>query len=569
MALFAARIAAIMQGGPEMYLRTVIDGAEQRYPLRADELRIGRGVDNDIILSDFSVSRNHAAIRREQGSWQLFDLMSTNGVQVNGSTISQVALRSGDRISIGVFELLLEKNKSVATAAPRPAGKDNDPTRSLDELHQEISNASIVRPLSEFTALYGIEAGGTSTSATPVGKPIGPDDASRIVGFLTRLAGLLITAESVDQVLTRVTDILFEALAVERGFILLQDDEGEISCELARTGRRLELRPQSEVPVSRTMLQAVMQKRVALLTHDALSDKRLVGGESIRLHGIRSAMCAPLWSGERIIGVMQVDSPLAVGSFRQQDLDFLTAVANYAAVAVERLRYAERVQVEQEMRSRLERYHSPVVIEEVMRREAPSTDSSVGRLKVAEATVLFADMVGFTAYAERLAPEEVAGLLESYFTYAVDAIFSAGGTLDKFIGDCVMAFFGAPIAQQDHALRAVRAAVSLLDSLDGWNRERQSRGLPTMASRIAVNSGPVVVGDIGSNRRVDYTVLGNTVNVAARLEQSVAQPGEVVIGPQTHRLLAGEIEVESLGGFRLKGLQETVEAYRVLRPTSS
>ncbi|MCH9647403.1 MAG: GAF domain-containing protein [Deltaproteobacteria bacterium] len=557
-----------MQSGPEMYLRTVIGGGEQRYPLREGELRIGRGVDNDVILSDFSVSRNHASIRRARGGWHLFDLMSTNGVQVNGSTISQKALKVGDRISIGVFELLVEKNESVVPAASRSPGVDREPTRSLDELHQEISNASIVRPLSEFTALYGIEpsSGTSKTAAQPVGKPLGADDAGRIVGFLTRLAGLLITAESVDEVLTRVTDILFEALAVERGFILLQDEDGEISCELARSGRQLELRPQSEVPVSRTMLQAVMQKRVALLTHDALSDKRLVGGESIRLHGIRSAMCAPLWSGERIIGVMQVDSPLAVGSFQQQDLDFLTAVANYAAVAVERLRYAERVQVELEMRSRLERYHSPLVIEEVMRREAPSTDPSVGRLKVVEATVLFADMVGFTAYAERLAPEEVAGLLESYFTYAVDAIFSAGGTLDKFIGDCVMAFFGAPIAQEDHAVRAVRASVSLLDSLDGWNRERESRGLPTLASRIAVNSGPVVVGDIGSNRRVDYTVLGNTVNVAARLEQSVAQPGEVVIGPETHRLLDGELETESLGDVRLKGLQETVEAYRVLRP---
>ena len=551
-----------MQVGPEVSLCTVIDGATQRFVLRGEELRIGRGVDNDVILSDFSVSRNHAAVRLEKGAWRLHDLMSTNGVQVNGSTISESPLRPGDRISIGVFELRVEQKKSVGSVLP-PVGSEREETRSLEELHQELSNASIVRPLSEFTALYGIETG--SASAPPPGKAIGADDAGRIVGFLTRLAGLLITAESVDQVLTRVTDILFEALAVERGFILLQDDQGDITCELARSGRRLELRPQTEVPVSRTMLQAVMQKRVALLTHDALSDQRLVGGESIRLHGIRSAMCAPLWSGERIIGVLQVDSPLAVGSFQQQDLDFLTAVANYAAVAVERLRYAERVQIEQEMRSRLERYHSPGVIEEVMQRNDSAEDSSVGRLKVTEATVLFADMVGFTAYAERLAPEEVAGLLESYFTYAVEAIFSAGGTLDKFIGDCVMAFFGAPISQEDHALRAVRAGVSLLSSLDGWNQDRARRGLPVLASRIAINSGPVVVGDIGSNRRVDYTVLGNTVNVAARLEQSVAHPGDVVIGPETNRLLGGVVATESLGGFRLKGLQDTVEAFRVVR----
>ena len=104
----------------------------------------------------------------------------------------------------------------------------------------------------------------------------------------------------------------------------------------------------------------------------------------------------------------------------------------------------------------------------------------------------------------------------------MEAIFRAGGTLDKFIGDCVMAFFGAPVAQADHALRAVRAAVEIQEGLAVWNAGREAEGLPGFKARIALNSGPVVVGDIGSARRVDYTVLGNTVNVAARLERGHA-----------------------------------------------
>ncbi|HXO19507.1 MAG TPA: adenylate/guanylate cyclase domain-containing protein, partial [Thermoanaerobaculia bacterium] len=186
-----------------------------------------------------------------------------------------------------------------------------------------------------------------------------------------------------------------------------------------------------------------------------------------------------------------------------------------------------------------------------------------GRPKAAEATVLFADLVGFTPFAENSRPEEVADLLDAFLSLAVEAIFAAGGTLDKFIGDCVMAFFGAPVPQPDHARRAVSAAVEIQRGLAAWSARRAAQGLPAFQARVGVNSGPVVVGDIGSHRRVDYTVLGNVVNVAARLESQVARPGEVVLGPETHRLLAGAIPTESMGEFRLKGLQQKIVAYRV------
>ena len=200
-----------------------------------------------------------------------------------------------------------------------------------------------------------------------------------------------------------------------------------------------------------------------------------------------------------------------------------------------------------------------------MQEGSAAGDDAIRRLKPAEVSVLFADIVGFTAYSEEAEPEDVAELMEGYFTHAVDAIFSAGGTLDKFIGDCVMAFFGAPMSQDDHAERAVKAAVRFCEALDEWNAERDSQGLPTIASRIGINSGPVVVGDIGSNRRVDYTVLGNTVNVAARLEEKVASKGDIVIGEETHRMIGGAFPTESLGEQQLKGLSKSIVAYRLVR----
>lgn len=548
-------------GAHDLELTWFHGGKRERRPLEGSELRLGRAGDNEIVLPDFSVSRRHAVLRREQESWVIEDLGSTNGLQVNGIPVRRAILRPGDRFKIGVFELALESTRPQSV---------QDASAEVKTAVQGISvgTGTIVRSLKDFSAEYGLE--GTPVRPATAEKRQALDEAyaNRLFGFMTRLARLLLRADSVDEVLKDVLDIAFEALPVDRGFILLLEEPGaEPVCEIARVGQRVEFRPRSAVPVSRTMVEQVVRDRVALLTYDALADQRLATGDSIRIHQIRSAMCAPLWSGEQIMGVLQVDTPFHAGTFTEKDLDLLTALANYAAVAIERLRNARLAEFERQVRARLERYHSPSVIESIVRQASPSAgETAFGRVRQAEVTVLFADLAGFTALSEKLPPSDVAELLEGYFNHAVDAIFVEGGTLDKFIGDCVMAFFGAPVAQPDHALRAVRAAIQIQRAQRLWNRERAGRGLPTLPVRIAINSGPVVVGDVGSNRRVDYTVLGNTVNVAARIEAYIAEPGEIVLGPETARLLGGSIPLESLGEWDLRGLEQKILAYRV--PTS-
>ena len=544
-------------------LRTEIDGEERSFRLVGDEVRVGRGSDNDVVLFDFSVSRHHAVICREADGWVVYDLNSTNGVLVNDLRVRKAALHPQDRLGIGTFQLAVEADP---LRLPGPEGGRGELRSVAGERDmKEFANATIVRPLSEISADFGLPVASIHRQHGGKRQALEEAYASKIFGHLVRLARLLISADSVDEVLERVMEVAFEALPVERGFIIIPDAQGELVCQLARFQDRLEYCPRETVPVSRTMVQAVMRERVALLTYDALSDQRLTGGDSIRIHQIRAAMCVPLWSEDEIIGFLQVDSPFQVGSFNEGDLDFLAALANYAAVAVQRIRFAHRAELERRLRGRLERYHSPAVIDQVMRRSETSADRVSGGLLAADVTVLFADVVGFTAFSEAADPQQVAEFLEGFFTHAVDAIFQGGGTLDKFIGDCVMAFFGAPMAQPDHAIRGVRAALDMLAALDGWNRERERLGLAGLQARVAINSGPVVVGDIGSNRRVDYTVLGNTVNVAARLEQAVAQAGEVVIGPETYRQLEGTIAAESLGELQLKGLQRRITAYRVKR----
>ncbi|HEY0782784.1 MAG TPA: FHA domain-containing protein, partial [Thermoanaerobaculia bacterium] len=392
-------------------LRFIIDGQERLYPLVAERVRLGRGGDNDVVLSDVSVSRNHAEIRRGPEGFSVHDLRSTNGVEINRVAVEAAPLHDGDRITIGAFELLVE------AVEPPPERKSFEPLAATGGL-AGLGNATIVRPLAEIAA--ALDRGEMEVPEPKPGDSRDPVYANRMLAFLTRLARVLLAAETVDEVLLRMLDIAFEALPVDRGFILLADDAGELVCELARFKERVELRPTDEVPVSRTMLRSVIAERVALVTFDAQSDQRLLGGESIRLHQIRAAMCAPLWSGDRIIGVVQVDSPFQVGAFGQRDLDFLSTLANYVAVAVERLRYAAKAEFERQVRSRLERYHSPALIEEVLRQgEAGEGEEELRRLKTAEATVLFADLVGFTAFAENSRPEHVAELLNAFLNLSV------------------------------------------------------------------------------------------------------------------------------------------------------
>lgn len=507
-------------------------GVTQRVPIR-DGLTLGRSSDNDIVLRDFSVSRHHAKVEQRDDVPHVVDRGSTNGVKVNDEFVQAGAIEAGDTVIIGSFRLDVEEGLAESGG---------------------LSSATYLRPLSEFNQDYGLE--GDSQSSASSARVLGPRE--RVFEILAQVAKTLIEVEELAPVLDKVMDVVFEQLLVDRGFIVLFDDGGEPRLELYRA-RESDGGVTPEVPISRTILDLVVRQKVAVLTHDAQADQRFEAGRSIRIHQIRSAMCAPLWHRELVIGVIYVDSPLHVGSFSTSDLDLLTALANYAAVGIERARLNERIRRERLARDRLERYHSPAVIEAVL--SAPEHDAP--RVTLRETSILFADIVGFTPRCESLPPEDVASFLNQFFSLAADAIFEFGGTLDKFIGDAVMAFFGAPLPQDDHAERAVRSALALMRGLARWNRERSMQGDEAIEVRIAIHSGPVVVGDIGSETRVDYTVLGNTVNVTARLEEYVARPGQIIIGETTQAAVAHLFPTEHLGNIQLKGLSRKIAVYRV------
>ena len=544
-----------------LQVRVIGGGDDRTVTLDGSRLSIGRRADCDLQLPDYSVSRNHATLEKSVRGWSIIDNDSTNGIAISGRATKQGALRDGDRVAIGIFEVIIE---SGAGAPPPPLPMD------VDLASQTLAAATIVRPLSDFTDAFGKGAerfGDESGIRLRKREALEAGYGSEVFAILTRVGRVLIEAPSIPTVLEGLLDVAFDALPVDRGFVFLRAGEEEpLRCAVMRSGTVITLDP-TEVPVSQTIIDTVVRERVALSTPDARTDQRLAFGESVHIHQIRAAICAPLWSGDRIIGVLQLDSPDHTDSFTEDDVDLLTALANYGAIAIERLENAERIAFERHVRSRLERYHSPAVIEAVLTDARDQSDAPIRRLAPAEVSVLFADVVGFTRFASNAPPTTVAEIMEHFFEHAVEAIFAAGGTLDKFIGDCVMAFFGAPIAQEDHALRAVQAALAIQRATAAWNRTGVGDALSLPANglqvRIGINSGPVVVGDLGSRRRVDYTVLGNTVNVAARLESTVARPGDVVIGGETHLRLAGAFETEALGPVAVRGLDQPIPVFRV------
>jgi adenylate cyclase len=513
------------------------------------ELTVGRTEGNDLVLNHPSVSRRHARFDPRDEKWWITDLKSTNGVKVNGSLVTEAQVNAGDKILVGSVQLDLKRLPSV---------------NFTGESMFDNPSGTVIRRISDFNSEFGLDLAEAiekpAAQRTPSEPGMREVAASRekVFQVLVQVAKVLLQSEDLESLLNTVMDIIFKYLPVERGLIILFDEDGEPVPKLTRF---IEGADGRDIPISRTILNMVAQQQVALMTSNALEDARLLGGKSIAIHGIRSAMCVPLWNKNHVIGAVQVDSPIHIGRFTEEDLDLITALANFAAVAIERAQLTERVEEERKIRARMERYHSPAVVDEIVRGSIAADEEQI---RTAEVSILFADISGFTTVSETKKPEEVAEFLSHFFSCAVESIFAYGGTLDKFIGDAVMAFFGAPIPQEDHADRAVLAALMMQRLVGEWNAERDKVGLPPVLIRIGINSGPAVVGNVGTEKRVDYTVLGSAVNIASRLESGVAKPGQIVISQNTLERTVGSFKTHPLGDVALKGMQQMMPVYAVV-----
>jgi adenylate cyclase len=585
-------------------------GARHRVDLADGETLIGRATNCQIVINVASVSRQHARLRVTGNRCTLADAGSSYGTQLNGAPLKgEAELKAGDTFQCGAVPFTVEQpvaegpiltddhqllqdsasivlqidderltrqappHTSAATGVGAPPAPPPVPTPPAP-----IPASPVTAAASPRAALPSTPPAGTPVPAAVVTRPAerrkgserrkaqvsfsGSERRSgrdrrqqRFLRLLSEISKTLVDVLPLAQVLSRVVDLVFEVVPAERTFLLLRDSADE-----AVTPRVMRARDGStpDATLSRTIITKVMRERVAMLAEDARYDSRLDGAGSIQATvSIRSFMCAPLWNRNDVIGVLYTDNPKSK-RFIAEDLDVFAALANYAAVAIEQARVAEQLHKEQQKRERLQRYHSPAVVNKII----SGTLSAGAEFEAQErdVTVMFADIVGFTTRSENLTPLEVAKMLNYFFTQMAEHIFEFDGTLDKFIGDAILAVFGAPLPQDDHADRAIEAALAMRGALAEMNRSWPGDPL---RMRIALNSGVALTGDIGSPRRREFTVLGDVVNACSRIESTVCKPDQIVCSRATLDRTRKPVNATSLGMVNLRGRQAEMEVFEI------
>jgi len=222
-------------------------------------------------------------------------------------------------------------------------------------------------------------------------------------------------------------------------------------------------------------------------------------------------------------------------------------------------KYATEEKEKKRIKSIFQRYVSSQVVEELLM--SPDRVVLGGRRK--EITVLFADIRNFTGMASRMAPEEVVSILNEFFTMITEVIFKYNGTLDKYIGDAVMAIYGAPIEEENHAERALETALEMQKRMGLLEKRFLERGIEPIKIGIGITTGEAIIGNIGSLRRMEYTAIGDSVNLASRLEE-VAKPDQILISEDTYRMVKNIVKAKVLKPMAIRGKAELVQVYEVL-----
>lgn len=516
---------------------------EQVYQLGTGAHTIGRTKGNDVFILHKSLSRHHARLTLAEGQDALIeDLGSKNGTFVDGMRIERRELRRAHYVKCGdlVFSFVPDGAHSEPPPAPGLLGGPSAPTLVYD-LTNDPGRQSLGQLLAGRTAL-GTALNLRSASTT--------DRARDKLQILLKVSELLSSPAAIDEVLSRVLELAFEILDVHRGSVLLLED-GEPVPRVHRARPGVE----EDRAFSSQIVRYVLAHGVAALFADAKSDPRIDAGASIMQQSICASMCAPLKARDKLLGAIYVDNLTRADRFNEEDLEFLSAFANQAAVAIDNAMLSSKLADEAVARNTLLRFFPPTAIDAIMKKGA-----SLDAIQT-EATALFCDISGYTELSARMTPHEVLALLNEYFPVMADIVFAHEGTLEKYIGDALLAVWGAPFARPDDPERAVRAAIDMQRAILPLN-QRLSLPLP-LAIHVGINSGVVAAGNIGSSRYLQYATIGDATNVASRV-CGAAGAGEIVIDERTARRLGSDAPpLHALDPVPVKGKAEPLSLLRV------
>jgi adenylate cyclase len=523
---------------------------------------IGRAPDNQIVLDDPRASRNHAHIRPgEDGSFTLIDGVFVNGeirrsankVYVNGEQKFEHVLRDGDRVTIGASTLRFEQPTGERAELPfddKPLGH----TQVAISAHDVLS--SVLRKAETAANTAGLQRDKVLESL---------QRKANILNELYEMSKALGTGFDLDKIFTKATDIIFRSTPADRVIALLADgpvnanaDDATLTAIATRArDEKLEAHAR-KMTIGRTITRKVMKERVALLSQDAAADEQFAGVDSIVSQGVRSTICAPLLTESGVHGALYADRLDPFAAFKPDDLELVSAVAAQTAIAVENVRAHDRLAREEVARANYSRFLPEYVVKQIL--DNPDSFALGGVMQTI--TVLFADIRGFTRISEHAAPEKIVLLLNRYFSAMTDIIFAHGGTLDKYLGDGLMVLFGAPTVTSKDAANALSAAVAMQRRMLSINDELRKEGFPEIGIGIGLHTGEVIVGYIGSERRSEYTAIGDAVNTAARLESN-ARAGQILISEATAQAARTRYHLTPREPINVKNREQPVPLFEV------
>jgi adenylate cyclase len=521
---------------------------------------IGRAPDNTVVLDDPRASRYHAHINQaENGTFTIVDGAVVNGqlrrsankVFINGEPRFDQQLKDGDRITIGASTLRFEQPAEERTTDVRYDDKPLGHTQLLISANDVMS--TVLRSKEEVPA---------SAQRDKVLEAL--QRKANILSALYEMSKTLGSVFDLNAIFEKATDIIFRSTPADRVVALIAegpttngDDVNLTPVAMRARDNKLEAHAR-RLSIGRTITRKVMKDRVALLSQDAASDEQFAGVDSIVSQGVRSTICAPLVAESRVHGALYADRLDPFAAFKPDDLELISAVAAQTAIAVENARAHERLAREEVARANYSRFLPEYVVKQML--ENPDSFKLGGVSQTI--TILFADIRGFTRISEHAPPEKIVGLLNRYFSAMTDIIFAHGGTLDKYLGDGLMALFGAPTATPDDASNALNAAVAMQRRLIGINRELRDEGFQEIGVGMGLHTGEVIVGYIGSDRRSEYTAIGDTVNTSSRLESN-ALGGEILISDATAKAAHSRYKLKPREPIMVKNRQQPVMLWEV------
>ncbi len=529
----------------------------QTIPIGEKEIVLGRSNDCDLILFAEEISRHHAKIFVKDENYIIVDLKSLNGTYVNRQRIVEHKLKHLDEIWLGSKCRIVFRNDVSQKDSKTVRDKEGRESKYVDQMqHIREEIEEVKNTLFKISREQGEPAlKETKDKLTPSIDIKKLSRAYRRLDALYKATQIMSSARDLDSRLLQVLDLVIEVLGAERGFILLKDEMRDTL--VTKVVRAMDSGLEATSPSMGIASKSAIEGEPVLMM-DRSANPEFGSRESVIARRIVSAMCVPLRIEDRILGSIYIDTIKKKAFFDEEDLELFCSMGNQIAFAIENSNLNERMIKEQQKRDNFRRFLPDIVVEQIIG-EGSALQLGGEKKRV---TTMFCDIRGSSQLAEQLSPQELLVLLNEHFTAMTEIIFAWNGTLDKYIGDEIMAVFGAPISTGDDAYSAVCASLDILKRNEELNVLRISEGKPAFQLGIGIETGDVIAGFIGSPKRMEYTVVGDRVNSAKRL-CDMASPGTIVVGNETWANLRGRVRGSPIGTFKVKNKEQFIVAYEV------